>query len=388
MPPSNPFLTTGTGDDETPDEDDFILHLLAEGNPDDDLLAKMDEAWNDMFAVNPASLSKFDPTKGATEGPDFLKSSQGGDDKVAARDKCGGGGVPVTGDGDGDGQAVTGKVSGKRPPAPQCAADNDLEEDDSESELMTREVEKILSQLQVRDELISIGLEDERAEEEKDSQTRELEISAPNTLITDGELDSPTARTKSPTSQGPLGEQATGNSSGDPAIPAIVPLSSFSLPDAPASPLREIEHPEEGQKDSEKGENSNNSSSSRRKSFDFENDIITRMASLRGLSGSGSGITLDAFGLPVAPTFSPQDHQGTKTTRKKNMKKMEFKSAAGGGYTDADQKSWCIVCLDDATVRCIGCDDDVYCASCWRDMHIGPSAGYEERGHQRVKFVR
>lgn len=114
-----------------------------------------------------------------------------------------------------------------------------------------------------------------------------------------------------------------------------------------------------------------------RKSLDFENDMTTRLASLRGL---GSGVNLDPFGLPVAPTFQPSDRN------KKDKNKV-------AGYTDEDQKTWCIVCLDDATIRCVGCGDDggdgdVYCARCWREMHLGPAAGWDERGHQWVKFVR
>ncbi|KAK0751465.1 hypothetical protein B0T18DRAFT_402546 [Schizothecium vesticola] len=118
-----------------------------------------------------------------------------------------------------------------------------------------------------------------------------------------------------------------------------------------------------------------------RKSLDFENDMTTRLASLRGL---GSGVNLDPFGLPLAPTFQPAD-RSLSSKKKKVM-----------GYTDEDQKTWCVVCLDDATIRCVGCGDgngdgddgDVYCARCWREMHLGPAAGYDERGHQWVKFVR
>ena len=116
-----------------------------------------------------------------------------------------------------------------------------------------------------------------------------------------------------------------------------------------------------------------------RKSLDFENDMTTRLASLRGL---GSGVNVDPFGLPVAPTFKPADR--SPSSRKKRVM----------GYTDEDPKTWCIVCLDDATIRCVGCGDgdgddgEVYCARCWREMHLGPAAGYDERGHQWVKFVR
>jgi len=106
----------------------------------------------------------------------------------------------------------------------------------------------------------------------------------------------------------------------------------------------------------------------------FEKDITTRLASLRGL---GSGVNLDPFGFPTAPQFKPEDRSASTAASLITKR---------GGYTDEDQKTWCIVCLDDATVRCVGCDNDVYCSRCWKDMHSGPSAGYDERGHKWVKF--
>jgi hypothetical protein len=109
---------------------------------------------------------------------------------------------------------------------------------------------------------------------------------------------------------------------------------------------------------------------------DFESDISARMASLRGLG------SLDALGLPSAPTFRPQDHNPSASAP---VGKDLLRSSK---YTDEDQKTWCVVCLEDATIRCVGCDDDVYCARCWKEMHVGPSAGYDERGHRWVKFER
>lgn len=108
---------------------------------------------------------------------------------------------------------------------------------------------------------------------------------------------------------------------------------------------------------------------------DFENDIAARMAALRGLGFKSTAGAGDSFGLPSAPTFQPEDRPVPGVAKKV-------------GYTDDDQKTWCIVCLEDGTIRCIGCDDDVYCARCWKDMHVGPAAGYEERGHKWVKFHR
>ncbi|KAK1767078.1 hypothetical protein QBC33DRAFT_539109 [Phialemonium atrogriseum] len=136
----------------------------------------------------------------------------------------------------------------------------------------------------------------------------------------------------------------------------------FSLPSVPSA-LADLGPPEA---ESESPDHQT------RRSLDFEEDIATRMAALKGL---GSGSKTNSFGLPSVPTFKPEDRPSAKIARKP-------------GYTDEDLKTWCIVCLEDATVRCVGCDDDVYCARCWREMHVGPAAGYEERGHQWVKFER
>ncbi|KAI1089919.1 hypothetical protein F5B19DRAFT_355006 [Rostrohypoxylon terebratum] len=113
---------------------------------------------------------------------------------------------------------------------------------------------------------------------------------------------------------------------------------------------------------------------------DFAASISTRMAALRVASPprdlpSAPTTAVDFFGLPTAPTFAPADRPLPGLVKRH-------------GYSDADQKTWCVVCLEDGTVRCLGCDGDVYCARCWREMHVGPSAGYDERGHRWEKFDR
>lgn len=102
-----------------------------------------------------------------------------------------------------------------------------------------------------------------------------------------------------------------------------------------------------------------------KKSVDFESDIAARMAALQGL-GSTNGL-----GLPSAPTFKPLD-KPVKGVMKK--------------YTDEEVESWCIICQDDATVKCLGCDGDLYCASCWKEGHMGPDVGWEERRHKWTKY--
>lgn len=103
----------------------------------------------------------------------------------------------------------------------------------------------------------------------------------------------------------------------------------------------------------------------------FESSIAARLAALKG--PGHEPLVTDAFGLPSAPTFQPEDRPVPKVAKRP-------------GYSDEDMKTWCVVCLEDATVRCVGCDGDVYCARCWREMHVGPAAGYDERGHAWEKF--
>lgn len=120
---------------------------------------------------------------------------------------------------------------------------------------------------------------------------------------------------------------------------------------------------------------------------DFEASIAARMAALKVSSADNpilpsvpaSEVDVNELGLPGAPTFSPHDRPVPGLFRKNT-----------GPFTDEDQKSWCIVCLEDGAIRCLGCEDgdNVYCARCWKEMHVGPRAGYEERGHRWEKFVR
>lgn len=56
--------------------------------------------------------------------------------------------------------------------------------------------------------------------------------------------------------------------------------------------------------------------------------------------------------------------------------------------TDSEIDSWCIICLADATVRCLGCAGDLYCNLCWKEGHTGTDAGYEERRHRAVALRR
>lgn len=114
----------------------------------------------------------------------------------------------------------------------------------------------------------------------------------------------------------------------------------------------------------------------------FESSIAARLAALKG--PGHRPIATDSFGLPSAPTFQPEDRGLTDGDDGEDGGGKRLRSA--GRFTDDDQKTWCVVCLEDATVRCVGCGGDVYCARCWREMHVGPAAGWDERGHRWEKF--
>lgn len=123
------------------------------------------------------------------------------------------------------------------------------------------------------------------------------------------------------------------------------------------------------------------SSAQTQSDVDFAASIASRMAALK-LSGtralpSAPTDAVDSLGLPHAPTFAPNDRPVPGLTKRT-------------GLTDEDQKTWCVVCLEDGAVRCLGCEDgdNVYCARCWKEMHVGPRAGYDERGHSWEIFAQ
>ncbi|KAH7155846.1 hypothetical protein B0J13DRAFT_234840 [Dactylonectria estremocensis] len=142
-------------------------------------------------------------------------------------------------------------------------------------------------------------------------------------------------------------EKAQANDGASTVLPSTEP--GFSLPDLPPT-LEDLPA----------------ARTDRAASTDLD-DLTARMAALRAPSGS-------ALDLPDVPTDAPS----------KSVKRLTSRT----NYTDDDVDSWCTVCLEDATLRCLGCDDDVYCARCWREMHVGPAAGFDERSHRAVQFTR
>lgn len=84
--------------------------------------------------------------------------------------------------------------------------------------------------------------------------------------------------------------------------------------------------------------------------------------------------------LPSVPQTKPTTKAGG------SLPSVPTSSNAGAAKEDKDVDNWCIICLDDATVRCLGCDGDLYCANCWKEGHVGEDAGTEERSHKALMF--
>jgi len=51
---------------------------------------------------------------------------------------------------------------------------------------------------------------------------------------------------------------------------------------------------------------------------------------------------------------------------------------------DKEELPWCGICNEDASIRCTGCDGDLYCNSCFKEFHVGE----DPNEHKPKKFVK
>ncbi|EGO51644.1 hypothetical protein NEUTE1DRAFT_132532 [Neurospora tetrasperma FGSC 2508] len=212
---------------------------------------------------------------------------------------------------------------------------DDHDDDDSDGEAMTKETNRVLNQVQ--DE---INLSGRPTDDDNDDDPFSL--------------PSPPSGTRTPTFTTTSPKQEP----------------SLTLPTVPSSTL-----------------SSPASSGSCKQVTDDIPSLTARLSHLRS-----TPIKTDAFGLPSVPTttlilpaddssssflFPPPPPPASAKYQTKSTKRWVGRNES---YTDEDARRWCKVCLEDATIRCEGCEDDGYCVRCWREMHVGPAAGWEERG--------
>lgn len=96
-----------------------------------------------------------------------------------------------------------------------------------------------------------------------------------------------------------------------------------------------------------------------------------------------SKLTMD---LPSTPSTAPSSNaKATAAKGAGGLKKAQAKSSLPS-YSNEDIDSWCCICNEDAEVRCLGCDGDLYCDECWREGH-GNGAS-QERGHRAVQYTK
>jgi hypothetical protein len=106
----------------------------------------------------------------------------------------------------------------------------------------------------------------------------------------------------------------------------------------------------------------------------FEAQILARMAALKSSKpSSGSVGGVDSLGLPSAPTTSVGKGAGKTSSVFKKEPELE---------------TWCMICHDDATVICHGCEGRLYCARCWKEGHMGPNVGWEEKAHEWERWKK
>ena len=86
-----------------------------------------------------------------------------------------------------------------------------------------------------------------------------------------------------------------------------------------------------------------------------------------------SDLPMPSLALPAVPTSTPSTRKPTSQST---------------GFTDKEIDSWCIICCANATVKCFGCDGDLYCWGCWREGHVGEDVGLEERSHVWERAVK
>jgi hypothetical protein len=84
-----------------------------------------------------------------------------------------------------------------------------------------------------------------------------------------------------------------------------------------------------------------------------------------------------SLSLPGVPSFNPANKPvNIQKSVKSNLPK----------YTDEDMENWCCICNEDATIKCVGCDGDLYCQECWSEGHgTGPG---QERGHRALAYAK
>uniref|UniRef100_A0A8C0BFU7 Zinc finger FYVE-type containing 19 n=1 Tax=Buteo japonicus TaxID=224669 RepID=A0A8C0BFU7_9AVES len=105
--------------------------------------------------------------------------------------------------------------------------------------------------------------------------------------------------------------------------------------------------------------------------------VAKRLAALRG--EDPEKVTLETYKLPDSDEEVAEEEAIRRVLK-------QVRSGSGGlipittalaraDDSDEDELPWCCICNEDATLRCHGCDGDLYCQRCFRKSRISSLAG-------------
>lgn len=116
-------------------------------------------------------------------------------------------------------------------------------------------------------------------------------------------------------------------------------------------------------------------------------DIEKRLAALRGVDYKKTDIPIE----PVEETESDEEQRLMRKYIEEakleildpDEKELMESIPKPPNKKDTEELPWCEICNEDATLRCIDCDDDLFCASCFKEFH------YEEdyKSHRTVSYT-
>ncbi|NWH42856.1 ANCHR regulator, partial [Fregata magnificens] len=104
---------------------------------------------------------------------------------------------------------------------------------------------------------------------------------------------------------------------------------------------------------------------------DSDEEVAEEEAIRRVLKQLTEEAALDeASGFNIPPDRTTQPGPSQQNLRKKAKQKTPTTTAlARADDSDEDELPWCCICNEDATLRCHGCDGDLYCQRCFQEGH-------------------
>ncbi|NWW97065.1 ANCHR regulator, partial [Rhynochetos jubatus] len=97
-----------------------------------------------------------------------------------------------------------------------------------------------------------------------------------------------------------------------------------------------------------------------------EEEVIRRV--LKQLTEEAALDEASGFNIPPDQTTQPGPSQ-QNPPKKAKQKTPTTTALAKADDSDEDELPWCCICNEDATLRCHGCDGDLYCQRCFREGH-------------------